>query len=875
MEPAPPHPREKERLAALRDLDILDTPPEEGFERITRIAQALFDVPIALVSFVDRDRQWFKSRRGLPLAQTPRDVSFCAHAILGEQVMVVPDAMADPRFDDNPLVTAEPDIRFYAGAPLFSPDGLPLGTLCVVDTKPREWSASDTASLEDLARLVVDEILVRSARGEHQALLTLTAATALGAADHDERLRDALAVGASYLGLPMGIVSRIEGDRYEVVVQTSPPGTLADGQVFDLGETYCQMTLEGNDVLGIAHMSASSRSGHPCYDAFRLEAYIGVALTVEGQLFGTLNFSGPDPHRTPTFTPGEADFVRLLGRWLEGAIARKLQADRLQEQREILSVITKAQSTFIQNTNRRQAFTDLLNNVLELTRCEYGFIGEVLHDPEGNPYLKTRSLTNIAWNEATAKLYEEQNEAGLEFRNLDTLFGRTLSTGKPVVANDPYGDPRRGGLPKDHPPMRSYLGLPLHLGDSFVGMLGLANRPGGFDESLVDVLEPLTTTIAQLIEAVRAQEVRRKDQASILRLSQVASQMTNGVVVTDLGGHIEWVNEEFCRMFGYSLTELVGSRPRDILHGPGTDAASEREILDSMSSITPFSMELRVVNRHGQHLWVDLAGTPLQGPEAEVEGFLVTVTDISERKRVERMKNEFISTISHELRTPLTSIAGSLDLVAAGVTGDLPEGAHRMISIAQTNSHRLAELINDLLDLERLIEGGVPIEAEQHQLMEILERSVADNQSYGAKYDVTFDIGERADHVWVRVDSLRLIQVMSNLLSNAAKFSDRGTAVRIDAHVSNGVVRVDVTDHGPGIPEEFRDRIFEKFSMADASDTRRRGGSGLGLAISKELIERMNGALTFESTVGVGSTFSFVLPVADDTDDAANRTEQA
>jgi diguanylate cyclase (GGDEF)-like protein len=149
---------EPRRLQTLRSLNILDTSPEERFDRLTRLARRLFGVPIALVSLVDADRQWFKSCVGLDAAETPRDVSFCGHAILGDDIMLVPDALADERFHDNPLVTGDPNIRFYAGCPLKVPNGSRLGTLCVIDVKPRELGPEDRALLLDLARMAEQEL---------------------------------------------------------------------------------------------------------------------------------------------------------------------------------------------------------------------------------------------------------------------------------------------------------------------------------------------------------------------------------------------------------------------------------------------------------------------------------------------------------------------------------------------------------------------------------------------------------------------------------------------------------------------------------------------------------------------------------------------
>jgi diguanylate cyclase (GGDEF)-like protein len=164
---------ESERLRSLRALNILDTPPEERFDRLTRVARRLFDAPIALMSLVDENRQWFKSRPGLDFPQTPREHSFCAHAILDEGAFIVPDALADERFSDNPLVRTFPEIRFYAGYPVRGPDGNALGTLCVIDHEPRDVEEEDVDALRDLAGLAEQEIKARSlATSDHLTELT-------------------------------------------------------------------------------------------------------------------------------------------------------------------------------------------------------------------------------------------------------------------------------------------------------------------------------------------------------------------------------------------------------------------------------------------------------------------------------------------------------------------------------------------------------------------------------------------------------------------------------------------------------------------------------------------------------------------------------
>lgn len=228
--------------------------------------------------------------------------------------------------------------------------------------------------------------------------------------------------------------------------------------------------------------------------------------------------------------------------------------------------------------------------------------------------------------------------------------------------------------------------------------------------------------------------------------------------------------------------------------------------------------------------------------------------------RANRVKSDFIATVSHELRTPLTAINGALGLLAGGAVGALAPAVRDMIGMAHQNGQRLGHLIDDLLDMEKLIAGKLRLEMKAQPLMPLVEQALASNAAYAERHGVRLQLVSRVDGVLVAVDAQRLQQVLANLLSNAAKFSAQDGLVEVAVLEGRGTVRVAVRDHGPGIPEDFRDRVFEKFSQADASDTRRKGGTGLGLAIARELIERMGGHIGFDSVEGQGACFHFDLP---------------
>jgi signal transduction histidine kinase len=252
--------------------------------------------------------------------------------------------------------------------------------------------------------------------------------------------------------------------------------------------------------------------------------------------------------------------------------------------------------------------------------------------------------------------------------------------------------------------------------------------------------------------------------------------------------------------------------------------------------------------------------------EAQVRERTAELATSNERlAKADRVKSEFISTVSHELRTPLTSIRGSLGLLNGGAAGPIPPKPAELIGIAYRNTDRLQRLINDILDVEKLDSGKLSLELAPHSLPGLIKQAVEANAGYAQGCDVQLAVQlavqQPLPDATVSVDPHRLLQVLANLLSNAAKFSPAGAAVEVSLHVCETTARVEVKDRGPGIPAEFQGRIFQRFAQADGSDSRRRGGTGLGLAISKALIERMGGVIDYVTAPGRGTSFFFDLPL--------------
>ncbi len=508
------------RLADLCALEVLDTAPEARFDRITQAAQRLFNVPIALVSLVDRNRQWFKSRAGLDATETPRNISFCGHAIHKDHALVIPDATADARFADNPLVTGELHLRFYAGIPLKSRNGRALGTLCLIDRQPRAMSADDLRLLADLGAWAERELNLRE-------------------------LEEA------------NVVAETAGRRLQVVLD------------------------------------------------------------------------------------GTADAIVAVD--------------------ERLAIHT--------------------------------------------------------FNRAAEHMFGHKAER---------ILGQPLRALLPAVA-------------------------------------------------------------------------------------------------------IERLNEAIVTLLVHHQLHLVLPPELRLLSADGT----------------PFHADIR------------LGRTEIGGRAC----FTLIIRDVTEQRELDAMKSEFVATVSHELRTPVTSIKGAVKLLLS-MKEALQPPQLRLLDIADKNCERLAQMVNDILDLEKLDSGKLIMDRKRQSLGPWVRNTLITMQPYADTFGVS--VGCRAGagdaDAFSVFDEGRITQVLVNLLSNAIKFSPPGGRVEVRIERIGTQVRVAVADHGRGISEEFRPRIFQRFSQDGPHSVRGQAGTGLGLAICKAIIEQHDGHIGFDSVPGAGSTFYFDLP---------------
>ena len=356
----------------------------------------------------------------------------------------------------------------------------------------------------------------------------------------------------------------------------------------------------------------------------------------------------------------------------------------------------------------------------------------------------------------------------------------------------------------------------------------------------------------QTLQAIRDREVG---------LRAIFDSVSEGIVTVAADGRVEAANPAAGALFGRQPEQLVGQSVLTLV--PEPEAA--RYGTPVLHYLATGRSDLLGVPQEVAGLRVD--GSPVQLEVTVAEARLAdrsvltaSLRDITERRRVERMKSEFVSTVSHELRTPLTSIRGSLSLLLGLFGSELKGQARLMVEMAHRNAERLIALVNDILDIEKLESGRLEFAFRPLDLVALAREAVETNQSFAAEREVALRLASAPAGLRVSGDPGRLLQVMANLLSNAAKFSERGSEVTVGVERHGGTARVVVRDTGPGVPEAFRRRIFQRFAQADGADSRRQGGTGLGLSISKAIVERHGGRIGFDSRPG-DTTFYFTLPV--------------
>lgn len=543
----------------------------------------------------------------------------------------------------------------------------------------------------------------------------------------------------------------------------------------------------------------------------------------------------------------------------------------------LLHAIVGVQSAFVANADTPTAFREMLSHLEQLTGASGVLIAEVLEADGPEPAIRTLAVTDISWDADSRRLFEQTGGYGMVLPTRGPLLGDVVRSRSPVIRETPLA----GGLgsvhPHGHPPIVNYLGLPALTGDRLSGIVALMNGPRPFDETDADFLQPLVLTLAQLIDSRRARDQLSRERRELAVLSEVTRQMPVGAVLTSSSGSIEWINPALEEMTGFSLVEMQGQRPVDLLLSPTASAEIRGRIDAAMARGSGFTIDMPCQRRDGSEFWVEATAHPLHDPDMRSSRYVTLIVSIDERRRGMRLERErdqaearteaqarFLAAMSHELRTPLNAVVGFHHLL--GETA-LSERQHHLLNRASEAADLLLANISDVLDFSRLEAGALQTEEVPTGITKVLDEvcSVAEILAMQKGLDFQRRDGEGCE-LAVLSDPIRLKQLLLNLLGNAVKFTEAGfvritTTARPD---SDGTVVVvfSVSDSGIGIDEDRLEDVFEPFRQADSSTARRFGGSGLGLAICHRIATAMGGSIRLTSRVGEGSTFDVEIPAA-------------
>lgn len=905
--PAAPFPsNEATRFAALLSCGILDTPRDPAFDYLTTLASELLEVPICLVSLVADDRQWFKSRVGLDATQTPRQHAICAHAILHREPLVIEDTALDDRTIDNPLVTGEPGIRFYAGCPIILDDGHAVGTLCVIDTKTRSLDARALRILRSLAEqaaklLQLSRETTRTRRLESEALAlrrSLNDHTLFSIADRRGRIIDVNdgfccisgysrkeLLGQDHRILNSGhhpkafwvemwkTISRGDSWRAEVCNRAK------DGSLYWVDSTNIpQFDSQGNierfislrfDITEAKQTQAELQNARQLLEETSRLARVGgweIDLDTMTPRWSdeVCRIHGVEPGYVPDlesainfYAPRHRAMVtRVVAQAIQNGEPWDFEAELITAQNEKIWVRSLGNPVMDEHRTKclvlRGALQDISQQVktkqdLEDLKSRF----ERAIDGTSDGLWDYDLATGIVW-------YADQFRRllGYDEREFES-FGSTIDTFTDLLHKDDRG-PTLDAVKKN-----------VECGDIYDVEYRLRTRDGDYRwfRARGDSVRDDSGRAIRMSGSITDIHERREMETRF-DLATTAAQI--GLWDWEIKTGRVYYSDVYFTMLGYELGEfpMVLETWSSLVHPDDLSAALEAVARHHADPSEPFAIDSRLKTKDGSWLWVRSKGEVIEhdadGAPTRMIGVHIDIQAMRDAldtaNKANNAKSEFLANMSHEIRTPMTAILGYADFLGGDCDMDLTLEA---VSSLRSNASHLLTIINDILDVSKIEAGQMSVE----QIAMDPARIVRDVAAFveprargkGVECRVQFDspVPER-----IISDPTRLRQILLNIAGNAIKFTEIGS---ITIHVSYDPnfrqMQFRVVDTGIGMTSDQCDMVarFEAFSQADSSTNRRFGGSGLGLRISAALAAMLGGGITIESEYGVGSSVNLTI----------------
>ena len=793
--------------------------------------------------------------------------------VIEQGLCLYPEAVRKLFPDIPPLETMEAES--YAGMPIFNAAGNVLGLVAVVDSKP----FTDTTLIEEVLRIFASRASAELER--QQAELELK--------QSERRFRAIFDQSFQFIGLLEPNGKMIEANKTALDFVGLTPEDVR-GKLF--WETpWWSGSLEAQYLI----KQGIKRAAKGEFVRFEVE-HPGTDNRVV-----TVDFS---------LTPikDETGVVMLIpeGRNIsqqQAALRERKQAEaELAKSNRILQAISSVQTQYLTDANPRILFDGMLADLLELTQSEYGFIGEIHFAADGSPmmeegymktrgrpYLKTHAITNIAWNDETRAFYAENAPKGMEFHNLETLFGAVIVTGEPVIANSPSTDPRSGGIPEGHPDLNAFLGVPFYKNDKMMGMVGIANREGGYDEAIVEYLRPFLDTCSRVIEAYRSDRQKRQAEAKIHEQAALLNIANDAIMVRDKSDRILFWNKGAEKLYGWTKAEALNKNAKELFNRQSTVELSK--IHRAVREKGEWQGELNQVTKAGKEVVVNSRWTLVKDKVGNTQTYLVVKTDITEQKQLETQflrtqRLESLGTlaggIAHDLNNILAPILGFSKLLPLKLP-NVDEQTKGFFKIMENNANRGTALVKQILTFSRGLEGDKGIVQIRHLIAEIA-------QIIHETFPKAIELETRTPKtLWtVNADVNQLHQVLMNLSVNARDAMTEGGKLTINAEnttvdaeyarlhldaTEGSYVLITVSDTGSGIPPEVIDRIFEPFFTTKKVGS----GTGLGLSTVIGIIKSHDGfveVISSRNRKTQGTQFKVFLPASDLTENNELEVEE-